>query len=89
GGLLLFLLVSALHLLTDDLVSALAVRAALGIAAAPLSTLAIYYMMEALPQRLAPVALLAGFACLQLPGPLSRVVSPDLLEIGRWHGLFL
>ncbi|MFX5554984.1 hypothetical protein ABTE11_22140, partial [Acinetobacter baumannii] len=68
---------------------ALAVRAALGIAAAPLSTLAIYYMMEALPQRLAPVALLAGFACLQLPGPLSRVVSPDLPEIGRWHGLFL
>ncbi|MFX6119269.1 hypothetical protein ABTE85_23660, partial [Acinetobacter baumannii] len=48
-----------------------------------------YYMMEALPQRLAPVALLAGFACLQLPGPLSRVVSPDLLDIGRGHGLFL
>jgi MFS family permease len=89
ASLWIFLAVSALHELTDWLGSAIAVRAALGLAAAPLSTLAVYYMMEALPQRLAPVALLMGFACLQLPGPLSRVISPDLLEVGRWHGLFL
>lgn len=89
ASLWLFLVISALHLLTDNLASAVAVRAALGLAAAPLSTLAVFYMMEALPQRLAPLALLIGFACLQLPGPLSRVVSPDLLAAGRWHGLFL
>jgi len=89
ASLWLFLAISALHLLTDNFGSAIAVRAALGLAAAPLSTLAVFYMMEALPQRLAPLALLIGFACLQLPGPLSRVVSPDLLAAGRWHGLFL
>jgi MFS family permease len=89
ASLWLFLAISALHLLTDTLGSAIAVRAALGLAAAPLSTLAVFYMMEALPQRLAPLALLIGFACLQLPGPLSRVISPDLLAAGRWHGLFL
>ncbi|WP_426115854.1 MFS transporter [Massilia sp. PWRC2] len=85
----LFLAISALHLLTDNLASAIAVRAALGVAAAPLSTLAVFYMMEAMPQKLAPLALLIGFACLQLPGPLSRVIAPELLAAGRWHGLFL
>jgi MFS family permease len=89
ASLWIFLAVSALHELSNSLGSAIALRAALGLAAAPLSTLAVFYMMEALPQRLAPVALLMGFACLQLPGPLSRVISPDLLEVGRWHGLFL
>ncbi len=89
ASLWLFLALSALHLLADNLASAIAVRAALGLAAAPLSTLAIFYLMEALPQKLAPLALLLGFACLQLPGPLSRVISPDLLAAGRWHGLFL
>lgn len=89
GGLWLFLAIAALHLAADELASAVAVRAALGLAAAPLSTLAVLYMLEALPPKLAPVGLLLGFASLQLPGPLSRVVAPDLLEIGRWHGLFL
>ena len=89
GSLWLFLAISALHLLTDGLGSAIAVRAALGLAAAPLSTLAVFYMMEALPTRLAPLGLLIGFACLQLPGPLSRVIAPDLLAAGRWHGLFM
>jgi len=88
-GLAGFVAVSALHLLTDSAASAVAVRAALGIAAAPLSTLAVLYMMDALPGRLAAAGLLLGFATLQLGLPLSRVVSPDLLEIGRWHGLFL
>ncbi|UXH79946.1 MFS transporter [Roseateles amylovorans] len=89
ASLWLFLGVAVLHQLADNLGSALAVRAALGLAAAPLSTLAIYYMLEALPPRWAPVALLAGFTFLQLPGPLSRVLAPDLLVSGRWQGLFL
>jgi MFS family permease len=89
ASLWLFLAIGALHLTTDTLGSAIAVRAALGLAAAPLSTLAVFYIMDALPPKLAPLALLIGFACLQLPGPLSRVVSPDLLAAGRWHGLFL
>lgn len=89
ASLWVFLAVGTLHLWTDTLASAVAVRAALGLAAAPLSTLAVFYMMDALPPKMAPLALLAGFACLQLPGPLSRVVAPDLLAAGRWHGLFL
>lgn len=88
-GLLAFLAVAALHLATDSVAAAVAARAALGLAAAPLSTLAVFYFMEALPQRLAPVALLLGFAALQLPGPLARVLATELLEKGQWHGLFM
>ncbi len=88
-GLTVFLVVSALHLTTDSVASAVAVRAALGFAAAPLSTLTILYMLGALPPRLAPIALVVGFGALQLGQPLSRVIPIHLLDYGQWHGLFL
>jgi MFS family permease len=87
-GLLCFVVVSGLHLMTDTVSAAIAARAALGIAAAPLSTLAVLYWIEALPQKLAPAGLLLGFAAMQVASPLSRIISPGLLEIGQWHGLF-
>ncbi|MDM0112327.1 MFS transporter [Variovorax sp. J22R133] len=88
-GLLCFLVVAGLHLLTNTVMSAVLVRAALGIAAAPLSTLTVLYMMEAFPRKLVIAGLLLGFAMLQVGLPLSRVISTNLLEIGQWHGLFL
>jgi MFS family permease len=88
-GLLVFVGVSTLHLVTNTIASAVTVRAALGLAAAPLSTLAVLYMMDAFPKRLVVAGLLLGFAALQLGLPLSRVISADLLELGQWHGLFL
>lgn len=88
-GLAAFLLVAALHLVTNSLGTAVAARAALGVAAAPLSTLAVFYLMEAVPPRLVPLATLTAFAAMQVPGPLTRVIVTDLLEIGQWHGLFL
>ena len=88
-GLLGFVAVSVLHLLTNTLESAIAVRAALGLCAAPLTTLTILYMAQAFPPRLAPVALMLAFAPLQLGSPLSRVVATHLLDYGQWHGLYL
>jgi MFS family permease len=88
-GIAFFLAMSGLHLLTQSVPSAVAARAALGLAAAPLSALAVLYMVEAFPQRLAGAGLVLGFATLQLGSPLSRVVSEDLLQIGQWTGLFL
>jgi MFS family permease len=88
-GLLCFVIVSGLHLLTHNLSSAIAVRAALGFAAAPLSALAILYMIEAFPKRLALAGVILGFGTLQFGTPLSRVIPVELLEIGQWQGLFL
>lgn len=88
-GLILFVIVTAAHLFSNDLRSAIAVRAALGVAAAPLSTLAFFYMLEWLPpaKRLT-IGICFGMLGAQMAAPFARVISPDLLEIGQWHGLY-
>ena len=80
---------AALHIATNSLGSAVVARAAFGFASAPLSALAVLYMLEVFPPRLAAFGLILGFATLQLGQPLARIISPDLLEHGQWHGLFL
>jgi len=84
----LYLLLAVAHLFTQHLGSALLVRAALGLAAAPISSLAVLYMVQAFPPgpKVFVGAVLA-FAALQLGAPLSRVISEDLLQIGQWQGL--
>ncbi|MGI6851138.1 MFS transporter [Mesorhizobium sp. 1B3] len=84
-----FLLVCAMHLFVTDLNSALVVRFFSGIAAAPMSSLAFLYMLEAFPQdkRLSYGVSLAMTNTL-LAAPLARLVSPHLLDIGEWDGLF-
>lgn len=88
-GLGLFIVVALAHLLTDDLRSAIAVRAAAGVAATALSTLALLYMINAVPEAKRPMGLALGVSWSQLAAPLSRLVSSDLLQIGQWHGLYL
>jgi MFS family permease len=88
-GIGLFVLVTGAHLLIHGLGSAIAVRAVSGFAAAPLTTLALFYMMEAFPPSLRTSAMALGIGCSQLAGPLSRIVTQDLLETGEWRGLYL
>jgi len=85
----LCLAAATLHILTDSVGTAVAARAAFGFASAPFSTLAVLYMLEVFPPRLAALGLVLGFATLQLGQPLARIISPGLLEHGQWHGLFL
>jgi MFS family permease len=82
-------IVNAMHLLTYSLGTGIFARATLGLAAAPLTTLTVLYMVESMPKSRAALGLLTGFCWLQLGQPLARVISPDLLEIGLWHGLYL
>lgn len=88
-GLGLFILVTALHLVTNDLRSAIALRAAQGLAAAPLSSLSLLYMINAWPSERKNNGIAFGLASTQLAVPLARVLSPDLLQIGQWHGLYV
>lgn len=88
-GLALFLVVTAAHLFTNDIRSAIAVRAAQGLAAAPLTSLALLYMINAFPASRRTTGVALGMAATQLAVPLSRVISPTLLQIGQWHGLYL
>lgn len=60
-GLILFVVVSAAHLLVNELHTAIVVRGVLGLVAAPLTSLAILYAFETLPQeRRLPLGLPIG-----------------------------
>nr|WP_314261567.1 MFS transporter [uncultured Devosia sp.] len=89
-GLLVYAAIAIAHLFTNDLQSAIVLRAVLGVAAAPLSTLAFFYMLEWLPpQKKMSIGICFGMLGSSMSLPLARVISPDLLQIGSWHGLYL
>jgi MFS family permease len=88
-GIAAYVLVVFAHLFTHDLQSAIVVRAIMGVAAAPLSTLGFYYMLEWLPpQKKMSIGLCFGMLGSTLALPLARVISPELLELGDWRGLY-
>lgn len=89
-GILAFVLVSALHLLVNDMQSALVVRFFSGIVASPISSLAFFYMLEPLPQaKKMNVGLSLALTTTTLGAPVARLIAPNLLQIGQWHGLYL
>ncbi|KPY25954.1 MFS transporter [Pseudomonas syringae group genomosp. 3] len=87
--LVLYALVTLAHLFVNDIDSAIAVRAAHGMVGAALSTIGLYYMIQAFPQKWRLKALVLGLGTAQLATPLARLVSEDLLQIAQWRGLYL
>jgi MFS family permease len=86
----LFVLVSLLHLFVTDLHSAIMIRFVSGIAAAPLSSLAFLYMLEAFsPARKMTIGICLVLTNISLASPLARLLSPTLLDIGQWQGLYM
>ncbi|GGF25145.1 MFS transporter [Youhaiella tibetensis] len=89
-GIIVYVLLVVAHMFSNDLRSALIVRAMMGVAAAPLSTLAFFYMLEWLPPaRKMTIGICFGMIGNSLALPLARVMSPQLLQNGEWHGLYL
>ncbi|MBV9889481.1 MAG: hypothetical protein JO090_01165 [Rhizobacter sp.] len=86
-GVALFTVASVGYLLAPSLAMAIAARAAMGLAATPLNTLAVLYMLEAFPAALAPVGALLGFGTLQLGSPLTRVLAQPLFDALPGTGL--
>lgn len=83
-----FVLVCVLQLFVTDLRSALIIRFFAGIAAAPMASLALLYMMEAFaPAKKFTVALSLNYMNAALAAPLSRLISPGLLESGGFSNL--
>jgi len=87
--LVLYALVTFAHLLVGGLGSAIAVRAFHGMLAAALSTLGLYYTLQAFtkPWRLKGLTIALGVAQMSLP--LAYIFSNDLLQIAEWNGLYL
>ncbi len=87
--LVLYALIAFAHLFVNDLGSAIAVRAAHGLVGAALSTLGLYYMIQAFPNRFRLKAVVIGLGVSQLALPLARIFSTELLQYGEWRGLYL
>ncbi|WP_347302294.1 MFS transporter [Croceibacterium sp. TMG7-5b_MA50] len=85
----LYLLLTVAHLFVQDFASALLVRAASGMAAAPLTTFALYYMMQAFPAKWRLRAVVLGIGLPQCATPLARLFSPELLAMDQWRALYL
>lgn len=87
--LVLYALVTFGHLFVNDLQSAIAVRAAHGMVGAALSTLGLYYTLQAFSKetRLRGTVISLGVA--QLPLPIAYIFSTELLQFGEWRGLYL
>jgi len=84
-----FIAASLLNLFVSDLQSAIVVRFLSGIAAAPLSTLGFLYMLEAFqPAKKLTVGVSLAMMNTTLAAPLTRLVSPSLLDFGEWRGLY-
>ncbi|OPB32269.1 hypothetical protein BAR153v2_012520 [Bartonella sp. AR 15-3] len=83
-----FVVVCVLHLFVTDLRSALIIRFFAGIAAAPMASLAFLYMMEAFtPSKKYTIGLSLNYMNAALAVPLSRLISPNLLENGGFSSL--
>ena len=85
-----FVVASLLNLFVSDLHSAIVVRFLSGIAGAPLSTLGFLYMLEAFePAKKMTVGVSLAMTNTLLAAPITRLVSPSLLDYGEWRGLYM
>jgi len=85
----LYVALTLAHLFVHDFWSAIVVRASSGMAAAALSSLDLYYMMQALPAKWRLKAVVIGIGVPQCATPLARLFSPELLAMSQWRTLYL
>jgi len=87
--LVFYVLVAFFHLFANDLSSAIIVRTAHGMAGAALSSLGIYYQVQAWPAKHRLKALVIGLTVSQFAIPMARLFSTELLQLEEWRGLYL
>ena len=83
-----YVLLTLGHLFVHSFASAIAVRAASGVSAGVLSSLSLFYFIQALPARWRMKAIVLGVGVPQLATPMARLFSSDLLEFGGWRSLY-
>ena len=87
--LVLYALVTFAHLFVNDLGSAIAVRAAHGMVGAALSSLGLYYTLQAFKKEWRMKGLIVALGASQLALPIAYIFSRDLLQFAEWRGLYL
>lgn len=87
-GLLAFIGTLILHLFVQTYEMALLVRFIAGLAAAPLSSLGMYYTMQAFNRADMPKGIYLAFGFQQLGLPLAWIISPFLLSTNQWDVIY-
>lgn len=87
-GLLVFIGVLILHLIVQTYEMALIVRFIAGLAAAPLSSLGMYYTMQAFGKADLAKGIYLAFGFQQLGLPLAWMISPFLLSANQWDVIY-
>ena len=89
-SIVLYVLISLCHLWTDSYQSAIIVRFFAGVAAAPMSSIAILYMLEGLPrEKKFSIGICAAMTVISLGTPLAGLMAPMLLDHGGWQRLYI
>ncbi|MGO4834489.1 MFS transporter, partial [Rhizobiaceae sp. 2RAB30] len=89
-AILVYMLVTGLHLFTNELSTAIVARFFAGIAAAPMSSLSFLYLLECFPpQRKMTVGMPLVMINIGIGAPLARLLSPALFDLGGWQPIYL
>lgn len=84
-GLVLFIGVMLLHLFVHTYEMAIFARVISGLLAAPLSSLGMYYIMQAFRRAHFGRAIYMALGFQQLGIPLAWIMSPYLVDVNDWH----
>jgi hypothetical protein len=85
----LYLATALLQLLVPDFATAMLTRAANGLVTSTATAMAVYYVLEILPPRARPLAVVIVIGCSQISAPLARMVPVELLTEHINHGQHL
>lgn len=89
-AILVYMLVTGLHLFTNELSTAIVARFFAGIAAAPMSSLSFLYLLECFPpERKMTVGMPLVMINVGIGAPLARLLSPALFDLGGWQPIYL
>ena len=84
-----FVLLNLAQVLAHSYATEVVVRAASGIVGSALSSLTLFYVMQAMPAAAWMAGIIIGIGITQIALPLARVISPLLLYDGDIRNLFL
>ena len=90
-GLLLvaYIVATLIQVALPGFASAVLVRGICGLAAAGLTTMTLYNLLQVVPPAKRPVALLLTITIPQFSTPIARLVPVEMLTLGGWQGLHL
>jgi hypothetical protein len=84
--LLVYILVAAMQFLVPGFAAEVVVRFVSGVVAGGMTTTCIYYLLQALPPKARPIAVVTGLGMTQIGTPLARLLPVDLLSAQGWSG---